>query len=78
MDHAGDFQRMLCYDKCYRIYPDDASIGYTDCPPALFATVWRVFSRTMLILTPVTSEALQAGVGYLWGIPQSSKAPNYL
>ena len=30
MDHAYDFQKMVCCDKYYRIYPDDAGMRYTD------------------------------------------------
>ena len=28
MDDAGNFQKMVCCNKCYRIYPDDASMRY--------------------------------------------------
>ena len=28
MDDAGNFQKMVCCNKCYRIYPDDGSMRY--------------------------------------------------
>ena len=28
MDDASNFQKMVCCNKCYRIYPDDASMRY--------------------------------------------------
>ena len=26
MEHADEFQRLVCCDKCYRVYPDDESM----------------------------------------------------
>ena len=31
MEHAVDFQRLVCCDKCYRIYPDDETMCCKDC-----------------------------------------------
>ena len=37
MDDAGVLKKMVCCDNCYRIYPDDARMQYTDCDGNYFA-----------------------------------------
>ena len=37
MDDAGDLKKMVCCDNCYRIYPDDARMRYTDRDGNFFA-----------------------------------------
>ena len=37
MDDAGDFKKMVCCGDCYRIYPNDARMRYTDRDGNYFA-----------------------------------------
>ena len=49
MDEASNFQRMVCCDKCYRIYPDDASMRCKD-------------RRGKLLAQPCYGQSVECGI----------------